>query len=245
MELLKALQGAELRDVVAPYKTTNKQVKIDNVSLDWGQFVGPIPTRAHFAAKMNSPIDASNPALLPLLAAGIDTAAIDADLGAGWSENTATFALSPVKLDIANIASASANVSLAHVPREVFTIDPQAAMVQAAQIEAGGLQLTLRDLGGVDLLIAQFARMRSTSRDDARQAILATVKASGDKLGSSNPDIAGVVDAVSRFITTPHQTLTLKLTPRAKVSAMQLMQLLSSDPPTALAEFKIEASTGL
>ncbi len=245
LELLKALQGAELRDVVAPYKTTNKQVKIDNVSLDWGQFVGPIPTRAHLLAKMNSPLDASNPALLPLLAAGIDTAAIDADLGLGWTENTATFALSPVKLDIANIVSASANVSLAHVPREVFTINPQAAMVQAAQIEAGGLELTLHDLGGVDLLIAQFARMQNISRDDARQAILATIKAGGDRFGSDNPDVTGAVDAISRFIATPRQTLTLKLTPRAKVPVMQLVQLLGTDPPSAAAQFKIEASTGL
>jgi hypothetical protein len=245
LELLKALQGAELRDVVAPYKTTNKQIKIDNVSLDWGQFVGPIPTRAHLVAKMDSPLDASNPALLPLLAAGIDTAAVDADLGLGWTENTGAFALSPVKLDIANIVSASAGVTLAHVPREVFTINPQAAMVQAAQIEAGGLELTVHDLGGVDLLVAQFARINSISRDDARQAILATIKAGGDKLGSDNPDVAGAVDAISRFIATPHQTLTLKLTPRAKVPAMQLVQLLSIDPPSAAAQFKIEASTGL
>ncbi|WP_407154295.1 hypothetical protein [Bradyrhizobium sp. STM 3557] len=245
LDLLKALQGAELRDLVAPYKTTSKQVRIDNVSLDWGQFVGPIPTQAHVVAKLNSPLDASNPALLPLLAAGVDSAAIDADLGAGWTESAGTFALSPVKLDIGNILSASASVSLAHVPRDVFTVDPQAAMAQATQIEAGGLELTLRDLGGVDLLVAQFARMQSISRDDARQAILATIKAGGNKFGSDNPDVAGAVEAISRFIETPHQTLTLKLIPRAKVPAMQLVQLIGTDPPSAAAQFKIEASTGL
>lgn len=245
LELLKALQGAELRDFAAPYKATNKQIKIDNVSLDWGQFIGPIPTRAHLLAKMNSPLDPSNPALLPLFAAGIDTAAMDADLGAGWTENTGTFALSPVKLDITNIVSASASASLAHVPREVFTTDPGAAIVQATRIEAGALELTLHDLGGVDLLVAQFARMQNISRDDARRAILATIKAIGDRLGGDNPDVAGAVDAISRFIAIPHQTLTLKLTPRAKVPAMQLVQLLSTDPSTALAEFKIEASSGL
>jgi len=245
LDLLKALQGAELKDLVAPYKATNKQVRIDNVSLDWGQFVGPIPTQAHVVAKLNSPLDASNPALLPLLAAGVDSAAVDADLGAGWTESAATFALSPVKLDVGNVLSASASVSLAHVPRDVFTVDPQAAMTQAAQIEAGGLELTLHDLGGVDILIAQFARMQNVSRDDARQAILATIKAAGDKFGSDNPDIAGAIGAISRFIETPHQTLTLKLIPRAKVPALQLVQLLGTDPPSAAAQFKIEASTGL
>jgi hypothetical protein len=245
LQLLKVLQGAELKDFVAPYKSTDKQVKIDTVSLDWGQFVGPIPTQAHVVAKLNSPIDASNPALLPLLVAGIDTAVVDADLGAGWNEGAATFAVSPVKLDIGSILSASASASLAHVPRDVFTTDPQAAMAQAAQIEAGGLELTLHDLGGVDILIARYARIRTISRDAARQAIIDTIKASGDKFGSDNPDVAGAVEAISRFIAKPHQTLTLKFTPRAKVPAMQLVQLLGSDPSTALAEFKIEASTGL
>jgi len=245
LELFKVLEGAELKGLVAPYKSANKQVKIDNISLNWGQFVGPIPTQAHITAKLNSPLDASNPALLPLLAAGVDSAAIDADLGAGWTESAGTFALSPVKLDVGNILSASASVSLAHVPRDVFTVDPQAAMAQATQIEAGGLELTLHDLGGVDILVAQFARMRSISREDARQTILATIKAGGDRFGSDNPDVAGAVEAISHFIETPHQTLTLKLIPRAKVPAMQLVQLIGSDPPSAAAQFKIEASTGL
>ena len=41
------------------------------------------------------------------------------------------------------------------------------------------------------------------------------------------------------------QTLVIKLTPRAKAPALQLMQLLNTDPQSALAQFKIEASTGL
>jgi hypothetical protein len=245
LELLKALGGAELKDFVGPYKSSNKQIKIDNISLDWGQFVGPIPTQLHLLAKMNSPIDASNPALLPLLAAGMDTAAVDADLGAGWSEGAGTLALSPLKLELGSILSASANVSLAHVPREVFTADPQAAMMQAAQIEAGGLELSLHDLGGVDILIAQFARMQAISRDAARDTILASIKAIGDKVGDANPDVAGAVEAISRFIETPGQTLTLKFVPRAKVPAMQLVQLMRTDPSIALAQFRIEASTGL
>lgn len=245
LKLIKTLGGAELKGVVAPYKATGKQVKIDNVSLDWGQFVGPIPTQLHLVARMNSPLDASNPALLPLLAAGIDTAAVDADLGANWTESAGTFTLSPFRIDLANILNASAKLSLAHVSREAFTVDPQAAMAQALQIEAGTLELTLRDLGGVDLALAQFARMQAISRDDARNAILAIIKATGDKYGADNPDIAGAIAAISRFVETPHQTLTLKLTPRAKAPVMQLVQLLATDPPSALAQFRIEASTGL
>jgi hypothetical protein len=37
----------------------------------------------------------------------------------------------------------------------------------------------------------------------------------------------------------------IKLTPLGKVRAMQLVQVLQMDPLTALAQFRIEASTGL
>jgi len=245
LELIRTLQGVELTGVVAPYKATSKQVTIDDVSLTWGQFIGPIPTQAHLVARMAGPIDASNPAMLPLLASGIDQVAVDADLGLGWTETSGAFAIDPVKIQLSNLLGASAKLSLAHVPRDVFTPDPQKAMAVAAQIETGTLELTLRDLGAVDLLIAQYARAHASSRDAARQAIIDAIKAGSDNLRAANPDAAGAVDALARFIETPHQTLTLKLTPRAKVPALQLVQLIGIDPSSALAQFRIEASTGL
>ncbi|MGJ4939705.1 hypothetical protein ACQR1W_03970 [Bradyrhizobium sp. HKCCYLS1011] len=242
---LKLIQGVELKALEAPFKSTNKPVKIDNVALNWGQFVGPIPTQAHLTTKMAGPVDPSNAAMLPLLAAGIDTLALDADLGVGWTEASSSVALSPVKIELANLLGASASLSLAHVPRALFTPDPQAATAVAAQIEAGGLELSLRDLGAIDLLVAQYARTHTMTREDAKKALVDSLHDSGQQFAAGNPDVAAAIEAVSRFIETPRQTLTLKLTPRAKVPALQLVQLLKIDPSMALAQFKIEASTGL
>jgi len=243
LALMTMLQGVELKDLTAPYKAGGKPLRIDNIDLGWGQFVGPIPTQARAVAKLTGPLDPSNPALLPLLVAGIDTIALDADLGAGWTEASGGFALSPFKLELSSLLGASAGVSLAHVPREVFTPDPQQAMAAAAQIEAAGLELTLRDLGAVDLLVAHYARTHSMQRDAARTALVASIKAVGAQVAADNADAAGAVDALSRFVERPRQTFTLKLSPRAKVPAMQLVQLVTIDPPSALAQFKIEAQT--
>ncbi|MDB5575216.1 MAG: hypothetical protein JWR80_392 [Bradyrhizobium sp.] len=54
-----------------------------------------------------------------------------------------------------------------------------------------------------------------------------------------------VAGALIRFIENPGQTLVLKLTPRAKIPALQLIQLLQTDPAVALSQFRMEASTGL
>jgi hypothetical protein len=55
LELLPLLEGVEVKGVVAPYKDTNKPVEIDTLSLNWGQLVGPIPSRARLTAKLTGP----------------------------------------------------------------------------------------------------------------------------------------------------------------------------------------------
>ncbi|NPU64502.1 hypothetical protein HL667_05775 [Bradyrhizobium sp. 83012] len=242
-EMLKLLAGVELKALTTPYKSGDKPVQIDTISLDWGQYVGPIPTQARLVAKMAGPLDPSNPAFLPLLVAGIDTAALDADLGLGWTESAGTFALSPFKLEVSNLVGASANVSLARVPRDVFTVDLQQATTAAAQIEAAGIELTLRDLGAVDVFVANYARTHAIPRDAARKALVDSIKAIGAQFAADNADVAAAVEALSRFVEKPRQTFSLKLSPRAKVPAMQLAQLIAIDPPSALAQFKIEAQT--
>jgi hypothetical protein len=65
------------------------------------------------------------------------------------------------------------------------------------------------------------------------------------ELAAANPDAGTAVDAIASFVETPGQTLVIKLTPRAKAPLMQMMQLIRTDPESAMAQFRIEASTGL
>jgi hypothetical protein len=243
--LFGVLAGAEIKGVVAPFKTTKKLVTIDTVSLDWGQLIGSIPSKTHMVAKFVAPTDPSDPKQLPLLAAGIDKLAIDLDLGAAWTESSNSFALTPATLDIGGIAKAQLRVALGNVPRETFSTEPAQLMGQAARIEAGALEFSLHDNGGVDLVVTQFARVQNVSRDTARQAIVESIKAKREQIASANPDADAALDAVARFVETPGQTLSIKLSPRAKAPLMQIMQLLQTDPQSALAQFRIEASTGL
>lgn len=243
LAMLPLIEGVEVKGLVAPYKNTDKLVNVDTISLDWGQFVGPIPSKAHLVAKLTTQLD---PADAPtVVAAGINTAAVDLDFGAAWAEAPRTFVLAPITLELGGLLKAQARVAFANVPKGVFSINPAQAANMAAQIEADSMELTLRDLGGVDVAIALQARTQNISREAARQAIIDGIRASGKETSTANPDAMAAAEALARFIETPGQTLILKLTPLAKVPAMQLVQLLKTDPLTALAQFRIEASTGL
>jgi hypothetical protein len=193
---------------------------------------------------MSGPIDLTDPGFKMLVAAGMRSVAINFDLGAAWTEGSRTFVLDPVMVELGGVLTASARVSLANVPREVFSVNPQQAAVMAGQIEAGTVEITLRDTGGVDLAVAQDARTQQVSPDAARRAIVESIKARSTTMATTNPDAVAIADALTRFIETPQGTLTIKLTPRGKVPAMQLLGSLKADPLAALARFQVEASTG-
>jgi hypothetical protein len=242
--LFPLLEGIEVKDFVTPYRDGVRQVNVEMFSLNWGQFVGPIPSKAHLTAKITGPVDATDPRQTALVAAGMEMLAFNIDLGAAWTEASRTFALDLGTAEIGGLLQASARVALANVPREVFSVNPVQAANMAAQIEAGTMEITLRDIGGVDLAVGQYARMQKVPPDEARRAIVDSIRATGAKVMASSPDAAPVADALARFIESPKGTLTPKLTPRAKAPAMQLIQALKTDPSIALAQFRIEASTG-
>ncbi len=138
--LLRVLEGVEIKGVVTPYKNTRQLFTIDTISLNWGQLVGSIPSKASLVVKMVAPTDPANPALQPLIMAGVDKLAIDLDFGAAWTESSGAFALAPATIGLGNLAKAQARFALANVPRGLFTADPVQAMDQAAQVETGALE---------------------------------------------------------------------------------------------------------
>ncbi|MDN5001822.1 hypothetical protein ACFQZO_13090 [Bradyrhizobium sp. GCM10027634] len=244
LALFRVLEGVEIKGVVTPYKNSRLGT-IDTLSLNWGQLVGSIPSKASLIAKMVAPIDPTNPTHMPLATAGIDKLAVDLDLGAAWTESSGVFALAPATIDLGNLARVQARFALANVPRGLFTTDPVQAMSQAEQVETGAIELSLRDSGVVDLIVAQFSRMQNLSRDAARSAIVEMIRAQGEKIAASNLDAKVAVDALAGFVETSGQTLTIKLTPLGNVPVVQLMDALNHEPIVALAQFRIEASTGL
>lgn len=240
--LFPLIQGVEFKDFAAPYKNTGKPINVEVFSLNWGQFVGPIPSKARLIAKMSAPLDETDLGQQMLVAAGVNSTVIDADLGAAWTEASRSFVLEPVTLEVGGLVNATARISLANVPRQVFSANPAQAIVAAAQIEAGAVELTVRDLGAIDLLIAQQARAQKLGREAVRKMLMEEIRSGA---AASNPDATAAAEAVARFVEIPRTALTLKLTPRDKMPALQLFQLLKTDPVTALAQFRIEASTGL
>ena len=183
--LFPLIEGVEIKGVTAPFKNTGKFVNLDGFDLNWGQFVGPIPSKARLTAKMTTPVDATDPSMKALVAAGLDTLSADGDIGAEWTEAARSFVVDAPKLEIGGLLKASARIALANVPRQVFSANAAQAIGAAAQIEAGAIELTVRDLGSVDLGVAQYARTQNVSREAARKAIVESIRPAASDSGDN------------------------------------------------------------
>lgn len=245
LALLLLLEGTEVTNLVAPYKDAGQPVKIETLSLSWGQFVGPIPTQARVTLRMSGPVDATDPEPFnTLAAAGISYATVIVDLGAAWNESARAFAVEPVAFEIGGVATAAVRLRLANVPREVFSTNPLQAALMAAQIEAGPIEIALRDTGGIDLAVAQYARTQNVSREAARRALLDAIRLNAMQMAATNPDAMAIAGAIMRFVENPRGTLSIRLTPRGTVPVMSLLDTVQGNPLAALSRFQVEASNG-
>jgi hypothetical protein len=76
---------------------------------------------------MAGPVDTRDTAQMPLVQAGIDTLAIDLDLGAAWTEASRAFVLEPVAIEFGSLLKATARVSLEGLLSGVPRLQPSSS----------------------------------------------------------------------------------------------------------------------
>ena len=238
--LLALLEGIELDDVNA---TSGKQaVRIDTFRLSWGQFVGSIPTKVRLSAKTTVPANLADAGTGGMLSgAGMDTLTTNVDLGVAWTEATKTLDISPAAIELVNSFAFTAKLSVRNVPRSMFSIDTTQAMAAADQLEAGPVEITLRDTGGLKTALTQYAKSKGLSEDDARKQIIDSVNETAKSTAQSNPDALVIGQAIVQFIEMPGSTLTIAVTPKGTVNFKKAFESSNGDPATAATLFTIEA----
>jgi hypothetical protein len=193
---------------------------------------------------MTGPIDSKDGEPFTVLRdVGIDYATVSADLGQTWSENERKLMLDPVTFEIGGLFAVTAKASVSNVNRGLFTTNSQQALLMATQMEIGPIEIVVRDLGAVDLAIAQYARRQQVDKDTARSVIMERIMKLDAVVPIANPTTNALTNAAMTFFEKPLRTLTLKIAPRAKLPVMQLMQLMKTDPSAAFAVFQIDAQT--
>jgi hypothetical protein len=243
LSLLHALEGIEMQGLIVPYQNAGRRVAIETASISWGDFLGAFPTRVRTALHISGPITGGDvEPFNQLLAAGMTTATIDLDAGARWRQASRVAELSPFSARLANVGSIDVDAKFGNVPASAFTLDAATFMAAMAAVEAGPIEIVIRDLGGLDLKVAEIARTQNLTPDAARRMLVEIATHPPGALVASNADMAGLADAMAHFIEAPGGRLSISITPKGRVPLLPLFATAQGDPATILAQFRIQSS---
>jgi hypothetical protein len=243
--MLALLDGVEIEDVTIP--DPKRPMQLGAFKASWGQYVGGLPSQARISLNMTVPIDTPDPEpfINMLAAAGIHSLAVGIDAGASWAEPAQTFALEPGTVEIGGLLAVSAKASVGNVTRDIFSTDPALLMGSAALVQAGPVEVSLRDLGVVDLFAGEVARTAGSPPEQGRAILAEALARKAEALTQTNPEVAPLILAVGRFVQSKGETLTVRLTPKGATPVLLLVEASRSDPVGALlAGFSVEASFG-
>ncbi len=244
MDMLALLEGIEVKDLRVVPQNTRQTVRIEFFRLSWGKFVGSIPSAVRFAAKTTVPAELADAGVGGVLSdAGLASITTNVDFGITWDETAQTLSISPAIFEVEHAFAFSAELSLRNVPRSAFTTNPVTALAVLDQLEAGPLQISLRDTGALRTALAQYAKNNKISVDEARKEIIDSINELAKASAQNSPDVERVAQALVRFIENPGSTLTVRITPKQPVKFKQLVDGANGDPAAVAALFDLEVRT--
>jgi len=247
--LFNTLDGIEMDDVVVPDQRPGRApggvIRLMSLQLAWGQFVGLLPTTAHYAVKAEMPLGREDgEPFVALRDAGFTSVIAAFDIGSAWTERTRTFVLSPATFELDRLFALSLRLSIENFSPGLLVTDPAKMALAATALEVGPLELTLRDGGGLDFVVAQVARNEGISAADARAKMVDDLNRNTGLQPRQSPEFQRLVDALGRFLGGNGSTLKVNLTPKGHVNLMQTLELAKTDPIGALSRFNVEATVG-
>jgi hypothetical protein len=118
-------------------------------------------------------------------------------------------------------------------------------MEAAGEADVALIELTLRDLGMVDVLAAEAARSKGQGPEAGRSLMLENWTRNAEMQIQLHPSSRPFFDAMGRFLQGKGETLTVRLKPRGRVRLLSLAEAFRLAPDGALlAAFNIEADSG-
>ncbi len=248
MQLLSALEGFEIRDCDVPDMATGKlKGRIEAMKATWGRFANGLPQVTRLTMKVQGAADGSEPALAFLQPMGLPKVWITYDIGTTWSEDAKAIVAEPMGIDVENVGAFSAKATLKSSSGQPLQLT-QAGLAAAFQnLEVGPVTMKFRDAGLVRVYQAKMSGMAVAGGLKPDPIVELRQRLASEPV--PNVAMITVIDAVSRFVDKPGQSLSLMVTPRSRVLVNQLTAPEASTTPEGKAAlldlFTLEAAVGL
>ncbi|MEW6255090.1 MAG: hypothetical protein AB1592_03975 [Pseudomonadota bacterium] len=239
LTLFRALEGLEISGLKASLNDSDVPLSVGTLKLEWGQFIGLVPTRILMSGKdITGPISEADGAPFSYLtAAGAKQATFAFETALVFDPTARTLRLSPGLTRIETAMALDFDVTLTNVRAEAFE-DPIVALAAAQQIAMGPFKVTLTNLGIAELMLKEQAAAAGTTPDALRADIVGQIRSQAKDLSALYPEAGALGETLAAFVEKPG-TLILVLTPLGDV---KVMDLIGGDPLTLVRDFKITAT---
>jgi hypothetical protein len=218
----------------------------------WGGFVGNVPTTSQLTFKVTMATD--DPQLAVFKQRGFDKVEVNFDVATNWNEQSKNVIISPFDLRMSNFGAVSGVMALRNTDATPIGNDPMRLMAVAQSMDVGPIELTVRDGGFVGILKSTLAAAVPPGAIGAPGVAtpadpLAALRT--ELVNPANPDrgVGMLLDTMNTFLAAPAQSLTLRLTPKTKMTLAQLSGVgVAFSSPQALGallqQFNIDAKVG-
>lgn len=244
---LRALDGIEIEGVEAPIgPTPDDVVKLGTFQFSWGGFIGPVPSKMATSLRISGPIAqlANEEPFSLLVASGMNRASLAFDGGLNWNEADKTVTAAPLFVEIGNAFSASAKVTLTGIDKaSFFSADEAEALKGTLASNLGAIDVTLTDAGIYEMKLKQVAEDQGATPEAVQQMTVGIAQIFAQQLTSDRPELEGAAKAIIDFLSAPKGKLVLKITPKASLPLITVVQAANTDPMSLLDLVNIEATT--
>ncbi|MDF2996181.1 MAG: hypothetical protein K0R27_1818 [Xanthobacteraceae bacterium] len=246
LAVLRSLDGIEIEGIEAPIgPSPDDVVKLGTLQLSWGGFIGPVPSKMAASLRVSGPIAqlADDQPFSLMAASGATRADVAFDGGLNWSEADKTVTAAPLFVEIAGAFSASAKVTLTGVDKaSFFSADEAEALNGALAANLGSLDITLTDAGIYEMKLKQVAKDQDATPEAVQQMTVGIAQIIAQQITSERPELERPAAAIVDFLSAPKGKLVLKITPKASLPLITVIQAANSDPVSLLDQVNIEAT---
>jgi hypothetical protein len=211
--VLRLLEGIEVEKLTATGHGHRPAVAVAQLYASRGPIVGQIPTSGHLKARFSISVSGVDSATANLFSRhGLGRADIRLDGGWNWQETTKTLTFGPVGGVMADVGALTATFKLTNVSRLALISRPDLMPAAIQAILLGPVDITLRDLGLVNMVSQAPALDAHRLQTIQQYPILVSM------IEAPAAPLTALMDGVVRFLKQPGGQLAITLSPKVPLS---------------------------
>lgn len=230
MAVVPTLDEFAVTDLVVAPAGLPSPVAVEALSVNMGNFIGPIPTEIDLALdgfQMPRVLVMDPQAQMALEAMNVDPLRVDGDISLRWDEDSRRVEIGK-DITVEKVGAFKAEAVLSGIERAVFE-DPMAAQAAMATAAINSLSATFTNGGLADFLINMMSAQTGVSPEDFASAMATQAQLQISMMTGSKALAATISDAVGTFLGDP-QRFSVSLSPERPVTAAEILGAAMTAP---------------